>query len=127
MIHIVWKSFNISCSHCLNHLNYDSPCKNTHGHNYEIQIGMCGTELNENGMVIDFSKIKKVFKEKVHDCYDHKHLNDVYPFSNPRMPPTAENMARMIYDIFAAHFGKEKMFGVRVYETPTSYAEYVNI
>ena len=41
--------------------------------------------LNQNGMVVDFTEIKR----KIKDRLDHQNLNDVLPFN-----PTAENIAR---------------------------------
>ena len=44
-------------------------------------------QLNEDGMVVDFTHIKEVVKGQL----DHKNLNDVLPCN-----PTAENIARWI-------------------------------
>jgi 6-pyruvoyltetrahydropterin/6-carboxytetrahydropterin synthase len=50
-----------------------------------IMIYCRSEELDRNGMVIDFSEIKRLIKEPL----DHRILNDVLPFN-----PTAENLAR---------------------------------
>lgn len=78
----------ISASHSLK-LSYSSKCENLHGHNWNIYIWCKSEELNEDGMVIDFSHIK----EKIQSKLDHKNLNDVLPFNT-----TAENMAKWICD-----------------------------
>jgi 6-pyruvoyltetrahydropterin/6-carboxytetrahydropterin synthase len=78
----------ISAAHLLK-LNYESKCQNLHGHNWIITVFCKAEKLNENGMVCDFTHIKKM----IVDALDHKSLNNILPFN-----PTAENMARWIVE-----------------------------
>ncbi len=87
-MYIVKKRLEIAASHSLK-LSYESKCECLHGHNWVIEIYCRSHELNADGMVIDFSHIKKLVKEKL----DHKNLNDILPFNT-----TAENMAKWICD-----------------------------
>lgn len=79
----VSKRMEIAGSHQLT-LDYESKCENMHGHNWFITVYAQAEELDSNGMVVDFTTLKK----KIHDQLDHKHLNDVFDFN-----PTAENIA----------------------------------
>ena len=83
---IVKKRMEIAGAHRLN-LNYDSKCANLHGHNWIVTVWCKSQTLDANGMVMDFTHIKR----QVQDKLDHKFLNDVVPFN-----PTAENIAKWV-------------------------------
>ena len=83
---IVKKRMEIAGAHRLN-LNYESKCANLHGHNWIVTVWCKSQTLDANGMVMDFTHIKREVQEKL----DHKFLNDVVPFN-----PTAENIAKWV-------------------------------
>ena len=85
---IVKKRMEIAGAHRLN-LNYESKCANLHGHNWIVTFWCKSQTLDANGMVMDFTHIKR----QVQDKLDHKFLNDVVPFN-----PTAENIAKWVYN-----------------------------
>lgn len=87
-MYFVEKTMEVSCSHNLV-LDYESKCKNLHGHNFIITVCCKSEELNSNGMVVDFTHIKKM----VHEKLDHRHINDIVDFN-----PTAERLAKWICD-----------------------------
>lgn len=87
-MYFVSKSFEFSAAHRLC-LSYESKCTEIHGHNWMVRVDCRAEELNEDGMVVDFTHIKRL----VIDRLDHKLLNDVLPFN-----PTAENIARWIVE-----------------------------
>ena len=81
-----------SAAHFLSH--YNGKCENLHGHNYTVRLWVNGPDLNEGGMLIDFSMIKKTLRE-VLSTLDHSNLNDMEVFQND---PSAERIARYIFD-----------------------------
>ena len=85
-MYTITKRLEISAAHRLN-LSYASKCEQLHGHNWIITIYCKAKELNADGLVVDFTHIKRI----VHDRLDHTCLNDVLPFN-----PTAENIAHWI-------------------------------
>lgn len=87
-MYYVSKRLEISYAHALD-LNYQSKCTNLHGHNGIITIYCCAENLNENGMVVDFTHIKEIVKNNL----DHRNVDEVFDFNT-----TAENMARWICD-----------------------------
>lgn len=73
---------------------YKGKCENLHGHNWKVDITVCG-ELNEKtGMVIDFG-ILKAKLEKVLSKLDHRYLNDIDYFK--KVNPSSENTAVYIF------------------------------
>ena len=82
------KTIEISAAHQLK-TTYATPCNRLHGHNWLITVYCQSKELNENGMVIDFSEVKRIVKDKM----DHQNLNEVFDFN-----PIAENIARWVCD-----------------------------
>ena len=118
---LVSKEFTFDAAH---HLHaYDGKCKNLHGHTYKVVLGVSGYP-DDRGLVIDFGDFKEIWKEKIEIYLDHRYLNETLPPMNT----TAENMVVWIYEKLAEAL-QEKGFDdarvefIRLYETPTSYAE----
>jgi 6-pyruvoyltetrahydropterin/6-carboxytetrahydropterin synthase len=73
--------------------NYKGKCENVHGHNYKIQVTVCGEKLDHAGMLADFVELKRLLRA-VSERLDHVFLNDIEPFTE--LNPSAENMALYI-------------------------------
>ena len=85
-MYYVKKILEVSAAHRLC-LSYESKCTTLHGHNWIITVECRAEQLNSDGMVVDFTAVKR----EIMDALDHKVLNDVLPFN-----PTAENIARWV-------------------------------
>ena len=121
---------------CYGHrlLNYEGKCRFLHGHNAKVQIDLSSQTLDHRGMVIDFNDVKQTVQGWIDSALDHKMLlnkaDPVIPHLDPSKEPvvtletnpTAEALARMIFD-----YAKTRGFPVtevRFWETPTSFATY---
>ena len=115
-MYTITKEFSFAASHKLDHLPAEHPCHRTHGHNYIVVIELQASKLNVDKMVLDYRKLKPI-KEYIDDHLDHQHLNDVMSIF-----PTAENIAKYIYDLFSMTY--PQMISVTVKETPKTAAKY---
>lgn len=98
-------------------------CRNFHGHNWRVQAVVGAELLDDQGMVVDFAVLKKALGELC-DRFDHLLVNEVVPFD--RIPPTAENFARLFFDELVVRVGTNRVqvIAVRVWETERNVAEY---
>lgn len=131
--------------------NHNSQCRHLHGHRYAIEITLSGevvtaSGVSEEGMVMDFSDVKRIAKERVVEVWDHafivyRHDTTVLKFLQT-MPdhktvvldvvPTAENLAQVAFDLldgayqdtYGNHLRLER---VRLYETPNNWADYSRV
>ena len=83
--------------------NYRGKCENVHGHNYRCQVTLEGEQLDSIGLLVDFVELKRVV-HSVLDRLDHQWLNEFPPFDV--LNPSAENMAKYIYDEVTAGLGR---------------------
>jgi 6-pyruvoyltetrahydropterin/6-carboxytetrahydropterin synthase len=95
---------------------YQGPCFRMHGHNYKFFIGLEGEVDPATGMIADFGVIKQVVTDRVLARADHQTLNDFLD------NPTAENIARWIWESLAPHLGG--LVEVRLFEIPDSCVTY---
>jgi 6-pyruvoyltetrahydropterin/6-carboxytetrahydropterin synthase len=138
----VTKEFSFEMAHAL--WNYDGPCRNVHGHSYRLFVTLSGVPVDDpentkNGMVIDFTDLKRIVKKEIVNIYDHavtvsKNFNEgkiemlTKMFGNIVLvdyQPTCENLV----NDFAGRIRKNlpigiKLHSLKLYETATSFAEW---
>jgi 6-pyruvoyltetrahydropterin/6-carboxytetrahydropterin synthase len=121
---------------CYGHrlLNYEGKCRHLHGHNGRVEVALEASKLDGRGMVYDFSDIKGAIKNWIDETLDHRMLlckdDPILPVLKQRGElfyamdenPTAENIAKLIFD--HARAKGLPVVEVRLWETPTSYATY---
>lgn len=110
------KEFAFSASHILDGLPEGHPCTRLHGHNYVVTVHLRSRELNETGFVKDYRELD-VIKKYIDEKLDHRHLNDLFTFN-----PSAENIAKHLYDTFSAMI--PEVYAIEVSETPKTTAIY---
>jgi 6-pyruvoyltetrahydropterin/6-carboxytetrahydropterin synthase len=138
----VTKEFGFEMAHVL--WNYDGPCRNVHGHSYRLFVTLSGNPIVDpdnpkNGMVIDFTDLKRIVKDQIINLFDHSVVvSKRYDHEKTEMfltlfgntvlvdyQPTCENL---VAD-FAARITpclpqSVKLHSLKLYETATSYAEW---
>lgn len=138
----ITKEFKFEMAHALK--GYEGPCKNIHGHSYELFVTVIGKPIDDkassnNGMVIDFKLLKNIVRENIIENYDHAlvlHKESAALINDDSKElygklvavdyqPTSENM--LIY--FAAILRDKLPVNVKLYslllrETVTSFAEW---
>lgn len=122
---LVSKEFTFDAAH---HLHcYEGKCKNLHGHTYKVVFGISAF-TDRIGLAVDFSEIKQIWRTHIEGWLDHRYLNETLP----KMNTTAENIVVWLYekmeealtsDAYKERFDGGRTEFVRLFETPTSYAE----
>lgn len=96
---------------------------NYHGHNYDLLFKVTGEVDPDTGFVMDLKELSQLLNKEVTERFDHKNLNlDVPEFKN--LIPTAENIAKVIYDIMRPVIKPEFTIQVTLYETPRNFVVY---
>jgi 6-pyruvoyltetrahydropterin/6-carboxytetrahydropterin synthase len=135
------KEFNFEMAHVL--YGHKGACKNIHGHSYQLTVTLIGNTLNQpgessDGMVMDFSDLKKIIQEEVLEKFDHALvLNADSPHSELNLngiadklillpfQPTCENMLTDFANRISKRLpSKISLHSLRLRETATSYAEW---
>ena len=130
----------IEITFCSGHriMGHLGKCIFPHGHTYTAEIWISGNSLNRMGFVVDFSDLKDNISSWIDKYWDHAFLlnsqdkvlldalnnienSRIFTFDNKN--PSAEVMASEIYHRTYELCDIEPT-KVRVWESPTQYAEY---
>jgi 6-pyruvoyltetrahydropterin/6-carboxytetrahydropterin synthase len=101
---------------------YHGKCENMHGHNYKVRVHAEGSSLDEGGMLIDFGVLKDNLRE-VLKVLDHSLLNDHADFADGN--PSAEKIAKYIFDNLKQKLPDAPLSMVEVFETDRNMAVYL--
>ena len=97
--------------------------RNGHGHNYVMEVTVAGEPQERTGYVVDLKRLKEILKSEIVDKVDHKHLNEDVNFMKGIIP-TAENIARVFWDILEPKIPDGRLFSIRLHETENNVVEY---
>jgi 6-pyruvoyltetrahydropterin/6-carboxytetrahydropterin synthase len=112
-------------------LGYGGKCASPHGHTYGVELRLAGTSVDDIGMVMDFSDMKRALRNWVSENWDHAFLVNsddvvllealgtitegrIFIFDHEN--PTAENLAKALFLAMKAKFGSI-VYAVEIRET----------
>ncbi len=140
----ITKEFSFEMSHVL--MGYDGACSQIHGHSYRMAVTLKGEpcvdiDSPKRGMVMDFGVLKRIVNERIVGRFDHSlviladertaelrrvltaHFERVHEVDfQPTCEMLATHFASLIKEGLPA--GVE-LVQLRLYETATSYADYI--
>ena len=97
--------------------------KNYHGHNYDLIVKLVGDVDQDTGYLFDLKLLNNIIKDEIIERFDHRNLNlDTIEFKN--LNPTAENIARVIYEILRNKIEIKYDLEITLYETPRNFVIY---
>jgi 6-pyruvoyltetrahydropterin/6-carboxytetrahydropterin synthase len=107
----------------------DASNREGYGHNYALEVSVAGTPHAESAMIVNLTDLDRLLKEEVDRPLDHRHLNFEVP-EFAETVPTAENLARWIWDHVAARIAREawpcRLASLTLTVTPTFAVEMVD-
>ena len=139
----ITKEFNFETGHALH--GYDGLCKNVHGHSYKLAVTVIGAPIDDpaqtkNGMVIDFTDLKKIVKEEIVIPFDHATVLNVnsphkelaeemesrgHKVLKVQYQPTSEMMVIDFANKIRNRLPKGiSLFALKLRETDSSFAEW---
>ncbi len=68
-MYTIRRSIDIGFAHHIR--GHSGSCINVHGHTWKFEVGLCATELDNEGFVIDFRKLKNEVLNPSYDLLDH--------------------------------------------------------
>lgn len=141
---LLTKIFHFDMAHVLK--DYDGPCRNIHGHSYELRVTVKGEPINDpqspkNGMVMDLHDLKCLVNEQIVNRLDHAFVlssamptdfleivqRDFEKIVVVNYQPTSENLILdMVHRLQKVLPQQVTLHRIMLQETPGSYVEWVN-
>lgn len=129
----VFRKANFNSAHRLHNPHFDDKtnqnvfglCNNPnyHGHNYDLIVKLVGEVDEQTGYVFDLKLLNDIINQEIIERFDHRNLNlDTIEFKN--LNPTAENIARIIYELLRVKIDLKYDLEITLYETPRNYVVY---
>jgi len=96
--------------------NHFGEAARIHGHNYRLELSLCGEPDPVTGMVMDLKEVKEVLEREVMARFDHRDLNGDTPFFK-RLVPTPENFAQVLWSLLVDAFPAGMVDRIRLYQS----------
>lgn len=98
--------------------------ENGHGHNYQMEVTVCGHVAADTGMIMDLKRLKDLIDREIVDRVDHKNINVDVDFMQ-EVIPTAENMIVSFWQLLEPHMPEGvRLYEIRLWETDNNIAFY---
>lgn len=107
------KDFSFAACHALPY--HKGKCRFLHGHEWKLRVEV-EAPVNDEGMVMDFSDLKRAVNDSVIEMMDHSFINALL------FNPTAENICVFIWNVLQYEANLKHISKITVWETPTSEA-----
>jgi 6-pyruvoyltetrahydropterin/6-carboxytetrahydropterin synthase len=120
-VYRIGKRFRFEAAHHLPGLPAGHQCARTHGHSYTVEVCVTSDELVPPGFVVDYAELGRL-GAYLAATFDHRDLNEAV-----QVPPTSENLARLLFQWCAANLALPagaRVASVSVAETASTFAEY---
>ncbi|HEX9565852.1 MAG TPA: 6-carboxytetrahydropterin synthase [Gemmatimonadaceae bacterium] len=96
---------------------------NWHGHNYVLEVSVCGPVQERTGYVLDLATLRDVVTREILDKVDHRNLNMDVDFMSGVIP-TTENMAVAFWRILSPALAPAELLRIRLWESENNMVEY---
>ena len=97
--------------------------RNGHGHNYTLDVSVCGPIDQRTGYVVDLGKLKAIVEREVIDKVDHRNFNLEVDFMTGTIP-TTENIVVAMWRVLLPAIAPARLSRLILWETPNNYVEY---
>ncbi|MCL4407877.1 MAG: 6-carboxytetrahydropterin synthase QueD [Thermotogae bacterium] len=114
---LISKEFKFDAAHNL--VNYHGKCERLHGHTYRLRVTLEGTP-DKDGMILDFTELKKTVNDLVVSKLDHSYINDTIA------QPSAENISLWVWKMLETSLSgpNYRLYEIIVWETEDSFVTY---